>query len=316
MSKTTFTYKNRNRGFGLVGCLALLLSSITSSVAQTLPLLRQRSDVASYYNPAALAPLGVGQIMGIIGSEGQRNNYYLLLTELPGEFQSWVYKAGGQLLYSRQDLWEWSSFTLRSALQLSLSPYHNIQVGVEGAVYRLTFDGKRAIEEGVTNTELPTTKSEDKAFNLGLGVQYYGERLSAGVAITNILNSQLHIGSGYVSQLHPRYIASLNYRIGSTAMWSFIPAIFGGYDQDNKWQVDLKTSLWYHNRIALGAVYRWKEAYGIQMQLRLGSVSLGYQLEQTYLYPNRYSHELFLSYLLTSGKTKQKAPRYKSIRPL
>jgi len=62
MGKTTFTYGRRRRDLGLVGCLALLLFSVQPVASQSRPLVRQWDDALGYYNPAALAPLGTGQI--------------------------------------------------------------------------------------------------------------------------------------------------------------------------------------------------------------------------------------------------------------
>ena len=67
MGKTTFTYGRRRRDLGLVGCLALLLFSAQPVASQSRPLVRQWDEALGYYNPAALAPLGTGQIAGLWG---------------------------------------------------------------------------------------------------------------------------------------------------------------------------------------------------------------------------------------------------------
>ncbi|WP_287441186.1 hypothetical protein, partial [Porphyromonas sp.] len=85
MGKTTFTYGRRRRDLGLVGCLALLLFSEQPVASQSRPLVRQWDEALGYYNPAALAPLGTGQIAGLWGREDHRHSYYLLLTDLPLE---------------------------------------------------------------------------------------------------------------------------------------------------------------------------------------------------------------------------------------
>lgn len=316
MGKTTYTYNNRGGDFCLVGCLALLSLLPSPIVAQTRPLIRQRDAVAGYYSPAALAPLGESQITGLAGGRDERNSYYLLLVDRPLELFDGHYVVGGQLLHSTLELWEWTALSLRVALPIQLSANQRIQLGLEGAIHRLTFDGKRAQEEGITDSDLPTGKSEGKSFNLGMGLQYYGSRLSTGLAVTDFLSRQLLMGARYTIQLHPRYTANVSYRVGSKATWSFVPAIWTSYSQAESWHTDLRGTLWYHDRIAFGGNYRWEEAWGVHTQLCWGAFSLGYQLERTYRPPHSYYHELFLSYTLPSGYAKSTEPRYKSIRLL
>lgn len=316
MGKATFTYNNRSRDLGLVGCLALLLSITSPMKAQTRPLIRQRDAIAGYYSPAAFAPLGESQITVSVGGSDEQNNYYLLLAERPLELFDRHYITGGQFLHSALKLWEWTSLSLRVALPIQLSADQRVQLGIEGSIHRLTFDGKRAREEGITDSDFPITKSERKTLNLGLGLQYYGSHLSAGFAVTDLLSRQLLMGTRYTIHLYPRYTANLGYRVGGKATWSFVPAIWCSYSPMERWQTDWRGTMWYHDHIALGGLYRWGEAYGGYTQLHWGSFTLGYQLERTYRHPHSWHHELFLSYRLPSGYTKPIEPRYKSIRLL
>ena len=315
MGKTTFTYGRRRRDLGLVGCLALLLFSEQPAASQSRPLVRQWDEALGYYNPAALAPLGTGQIAGLWGREDHRHSYYLLLTDLPLELLGGRHIVGAQLLHHQQDLWEHSTFSLRGSACLPLSEGKRLQLGMEGTLHRLTFDGKKALEEGITNSELPTTKSEGKALGLSLGLQYYGERLYAGIAVTDLFGVHTRIGERYTAQLPPRYSATLSYHIGSDVAWAFVPAIWGSYSQDEKWRSEVRGTLWYHARIALGSSYRPGEALGLHTRLRLGELSLGYQVERSTRSSSFY-HELLLSYTLPHGRTKHTEPRYKSIRLL
>ena len=315
MGKTTFTYGRRGRDLGLVGCLALLLFSAQPVTSQSRPLVRQWDEALGYYNPAALAPQGTGQIAGLWGREDHRHSYYLLLTDLPLELLGGRHVVGAQLLHHQQDLWEHSTFSLRGSAYLPLSDGKHLQLGMEGTLHRLTFDGKKALEEGITNSELPTTKSEGKALGLSLGLQFYGERLSAGIAVTDLFGVHTRIGERYTTQLPPRYSATLSYHIGSDVAWAFVPAIWGSYSQDEKWQSEVRGTLWYHARIALGSSYRQGEALGLHTRLRLGELSLGYQVERSTRSSSFY-HELLLGYTLPHGRTKHTEPRYKSIRLL
>ncbi len=315
MGKTTFTYGRRRRDLGLVGCLALLLFSAQPVASQSRPLVRQWDEALGYYNPAALAPLGTGQIAGLWGREDHQHSYYLLLTDLPLEILGGRHVVGAQLLHHQQDLWEHSTFSLRGSACLPLSEGKRLQLGMEGTLHRLTFDGKKALEEGITNSELPTTKSEGKALGLSLGLQFYGERLSAGIAVTDLFGVHTRIGERYTTQLPPRYSATLSYHIGSAVAWAFVPAIWGSYSQDERWRSEVRGTLWYHARIALGSSYRPGEALGLHTRLRLGELSLGYQVERSTRSSSFY-HELLLGYTLPYGRTKHTEPRYKSIRLL
>ena len=57
------------------------------------------------------------------------------------------------------------------------------------------------------------------------------------------------------------------------------------------------------------------EVLGLHTRLRLGELSLGYQVERSTRSSSFY-HELLLGYTLPHGRTKHTEPRYKSIRLL
>lgn len=318
MGKTTSTWGSRHKSLACVGGLALSALLPSALLAQTRPEVRLWQEALPYYNPAASIATEGGQIAALYGHEDSRNKYYLILGGMPLDLLGGQHEVGAQLLHHQQDLWEQTALSARGALRFFLGQTQSLHLGLETSFYRLSFDGKKAQEEGITNLELPTTKTEGKAFDLSLGAYYTDRRLSAGIAVTDVLRSSVALSERYRAQTSPLYVAFLRYHIEWGQSFALQPTAFASYSKPLGWRKELGASISYQDRFSLGASYRFHSAWIAHTSIRLGDLRLGYLLERdtrTKSSPS-YRHEIFLGYTLPLTQGSKEETRYKSIRLL
>lgn len=192
-----------------------------------------------------------------------------------------------------------------------------LQIGLEGVLARTAFDGARALEEGITDPQLPTTKVEGKAFDLGLGLYWRGAGLSIGLSAQHLLGAEVYLTDRYQLHLPRSYSASISYRLGqvSTGL-SWEGSLLGMYREDSGYRGDLGLRAWWRGRFVLGAVYRWDRAVGIQIGASLSRLYLGYQGELSTQHRGQLHHELLVSYSFPLSRQRGKPQHYKSVRLL
>ena len=318
MGKTTSTWGSRHKSLACVGSLALSALLPSTLLAQTRPEVRLWQEALPYYNPAASIATEGGQITALYGHEDSRNKYYLILGGMPLDLLGGQHEVGAQLLHHQQDLWEQTALSARGALRFHLGQTQSLLLGLETTLYRLSFDGKRAQEEGITDQELPTAKTEGKAFDLSLGAYYTGRRLSAGIAVTDLLGSSVALSERYRAETNPLYVAFLRYRINLGKSLALQPTAFASYSKPSSWRKELGASISYQDRFSLGASYRFHHIWMAHTSISLGSLRLGYLLEQDTRSQGSpaYRHEFFLGYTLPLNQGSKEETRYKSIRLL
>lgn len=318
MGKTTATHGSRYQSLAYVGSLALSALLPLDLSAQTRPEIRLWQEVLPYYNPAASIAVEGGQLAALYGHTDSRHKYYLILGGMPLELLGGQHEVGAQLLHHQQDLWEQTALSARGALSLPLSLTQSLRLGIETTFYRLSFDGERAQEEGITDQELPRTKTEGKAFDLSLGAYYTGKRLSAGIAVTDLLGSSVALSERYKAETSPLYVAFLRYRIDLGKSLALQPSAFASYSKPSAWRQELGASISYQDRFSLGASYRFHHIWTAHTSISLGSLRLGYLLEQDTRSQGSsiYRHEFFLGYTLPLNQGSKEETRYKSIRLL
>ena len=192
-----------------------------------------------------------------------------------------------------------------------------LQIGLEGVLARTAFDGARALEEGITDPQLPTTKVEGKAFDLGLGLYWRGAGLSIGLSAQHLLGAEVYLADRYQLHLPRSYSASISYRLGqgSTGL-SWEGSLLGIYHEGGGYRGDLGLRAWWRGRFVLGAVYRWDRAVGIQIGASLSRLYLGYQGELSTQDRGQLHHELLISYSFPLSRQRGKPQHYKSVRLL
>ena len=296
--------------------LSLLEGLPTCLYAQRSPLVRQWQEAHAYICPAAIALSDEQRILGLYSYEERQSSLYGAMTDLPISFLGREHGVGAGVMNSTRGLTSGTEFSARYAwLQELLGG--RLQIGLEGVLARTAFDGARALEEGITDPQLPTTKVEGNAFDLGLGLYWRGAGLSIGLSAQHLLGAEVYLTDRYQLHLPRSYSASISYRLGqvSTGL-SWEGSLLGIYHEGGGYRGDLGLRAWWRGRFVLGAVYRWDRAVGIQIGASLSRLYLGYQGELSTQHRGQLHHELLISYSFPLSRQRGKPQHYKSVRLL
>ena len=296
--------------------LSLLGGLPTCLYAQRSPLMRQWQEAHAYICPAAIALSDEQRILGLYSYEERQSSLYGAMTDLPISLLGREHGVGAGVMNSTRGLTSSTEFAARYAwLQELLGG--RLQIGLEGVLARTAFDGARALEEGITDPQLPTTKVEGKAFDLGLGLYWRGAGLSIGLSAQHLLGAEVYLTDRYQLHLPRSYSASISYRLGqvSTGL-SWEGSLLGIYHEGGGYRGDLGLRAWWRGRFVLGAVYRWDRAVGIQIGASLSRLYLGYQGELSTQHRGQLHHELLISYSFPLSRQRGKPQHYKSVRLL
>lgn len=296
--------------------LSLLGGLPTCLYAQRSPLVRQWQEAHAYICPAAIALSDEQRILGLYSYEERQSSLYGAMTDLPISLLGREHGVGAGVMNSTRGLTSGTEFAARYAwLQGLLGG--RLHIGLEGVLARTAFDGARALEEGITDPQLPTTKVEGEAFDLGLGLYWRGAGLSIGLSAQHLLGAEVYLTDRYQLHLPRSYSASISYRLGqvSTGL-SWEGSLLGIYHEGGGYRGDLGLRAWWRGRIVLGAVYRWDRAVGIQIGASLSRLYLGYQGELSTQHRGQLHHELLISYSFPLSRQRGKPQHYKSVRLL
>ena len=296
--------------------LSLLGGLPTCLYAQRSPLVRQWQEAHAYICPAAIALSDEQRILGLYSYEERQSSLYGAMTDLPISLLGREHGVGAGVMNSTRGLTSSTEFAARYAwLQELLGG--RLQIGLEGVLARTAFDGARALEEGITDPQLPTTKVEGKAFDLGLGLYWRGAGLSIGLSAQHLLGAEVYLTNRYQLHLPRSYSASISYRLGqgSTGL-SWEGSLLSIYHEGGGYRGDLGLRAWWRGRFVLGAVYRWDRAVGIQIGASLSRLYLGYQGELSTQHRGELHHELLISYSFPLSRQRGKPQHYKSVRLL
>lgn len=296
--------------------LSLLGGLPTCLYAQRSPLVSQWQEAHAYICPAAIALSDEQRILGLYSYEERQSSLYGAMTDLPISLLGREHGVGAGVMNSTRGLTSSTEFAARYAwLQELLGG--RLQIGLEGVLARTAFDGARALEEGITDPQLPTTKVEGKAFDLGLGLYWRGAGLSIGLSAQHLLGAEVYLTDRYQLHLPRSYSASISYRLGqvSTGL-SWEGSLLGIYHEGGGYRGDLGLRAWWRGRFVLGAVYRWDRAVGIQIGASLSRLYLGYQGELSTQHRGQLHHELLISYSFPLSRQRGKPQHYKSVRLL
>ena len=306
----------RGRPMRALALLSLLGGLPTCLYAQRSPLVRQWQEAHAYICPAAIALSDEQRILGLYSYEERQSSLYGAMTDLPISLLGREHGVGAGVMNSTRGLTSSTEFAARYAwLQELLGG--QLQIGLEGILARTAFDGARALEEGITDPQLPTTKVEGKAFDLGLGLYWREAGLSIGLSAQHLLGAEVYLTDRYQLRLPRSYSASISYRLGqvSTGL-SWEGSLLGIYHEGGGYRGDLGLRAWWRGRFVLGAVYRWDRAVGIQIGASLSRLYLGYQGELSTQHRGQLHHELLISYSFPLSRQRGKPQHYKSVRLL
>lgn len=296
-----------------IGALAcLLLFPHTLGAQSDLPSPSAWHLLPSLINPSHFEASSSASLL--YGSSGKDRQHYLLHGSFPLSLGTSEVRLGATISQAKSRLWSASDLTGRASIPLLEGTGWHLSSGIELNFLRRAFDGARALSDGITDSELPTTRTEGKGFDFGLGLLLTGTRLQAGLSAQHLLATELSLGQRFSTQA-PRWIHSyLSYRIGSLTAWSLSPRTRLSLSNSKTylWQAGL--ALHYSERYQLYA-YTGKQYGGLSLAIPLGHFLLGYTWERHWK-PLGNSHEFLLSYRLPYTPSTPRTSSYTSIRLL
>lgn len=251
----------------------------------------------------------------LYGSAGQDLRHYLIQGSFPWELGGRALQLGATLEQGKGRFWQANDLTGRASLGLVQRPSWRLYAGLEASFLRRSFDGERALSEGITDSELPTTRTEGKAFDFGLGLYWVSPKLELGISAQHLLASEIRLGERFSTTAPRRLHAFATYILGSRSGWSLRPAAHLRWSSLWGNGQELALGLDYQERYQLRASWELRHSWSLSGTLSLGKFVLGYRWERSLLgAPLR--HEALISYRLPRPARSAHPTKYTSIRLL
>jgi len=192
--------------------------------------------------------------------------------------------------------------------------FYNMSIKPEWYIPESDFHQSLSDETGI----IPTTEASQLAFDVGIGAFLSSKNYFFGVSATHINQASIVLSDQARTFLARHYYLSAGYNISLTdPLFELQPSVYFKTD-GAAFQTDLLIDLVYKNRLSAGLNYRINDAIGVLLGFELNNgLKIGYAYDIITSALSGYtggSHELYLSYSLDLGKSRNK--KYKSVRYL
>ncbi|EHQ41080.1 MULTISPECIES: PorP/SprF family type IX secretion system membrane protein [Myroides] len=297
--------------------LVLGLLNLYQAAAQQDPLYTQYMYNPAIINPAYAASVNHLQFFGSyrtqwVGLEGAPKTAYLSATTPLND------SGLGMGFHFKND-----HLGVMDENQLSIDLAYTIQVNQEyklafglkgsGALLDVNYD-KLSIYDG---TDPMTAANIANSFsgNVGAGVYFYSDIAYLGLSVPMIVSSKKYDDNSYRVYNEKAHfylmggaVFDLNYYI------QFKPAALVKVNPSSPLQVDLTANFWFHEKLTLGAAYRWNSSFSglVGFQLNKG-LFIGYTYDADTRSLSKYhsgSHEIFMKFELFTNNRRKVAPRF------
>jgi len=205
---------------------------------------------------------------------------------------------------------------------LTTSENGRLALGLKGGAHLLNIDSSK-LNTGPFNSGDPETQIDiDNKFSpqIGAGAYYYTNKFYFGLSVPNILETE-HFdessnsnNSTATAEERVNYYMLTGYVFDVTDNLKFKPALLTKLVQGSPLQVDVSANFLIHDKLTLGAAYRWSAALsglvGFQVSDQI-MVGFAYDRETTDLQQyNDGSYEIFLRFELFKREEGMKNPRF------
>jgi type IX secretion system PorP/SprF family membrane protein len=165
---------------------------------------------------------------------------------------------------------------------------------------------------------IPQSEASQLALDLGFGVFLKSNKYFCGASVTHINEASITLGDQARTFLARHYYIAAGHNITLTdPLFELQPAVYFKTDLA-AYQADFTVDLVYKKRLRGGLNYRINDSVGVLLGFELSNgLRIGYAYDIMTSALAAYgdgSHELFLSYSIDLGKSRNK--RYKSVRYL
>lgn len=194
------------------------------------------------------------------------------------------------------------------------SETYKLSFGIKATANMFSLDRDKLNPEDADDPSLAGFKNKFSP-NIGAGVYYHSDKMYVGLSVPNILQQyayddnqvqvnkekmNLYLIGGYVFDLSP----SLKFK----------PAVLGKMVMGAPLQVDASANFLIHEKLTLGAAYRWDAAWSAMAGFQITNqwmIGYAHDRETTRLRNyNSGSHEIFLRYEFLNNFNRITSPRF------
>lgn len=302
----------RSTSCGIGALVCLYLSLLPLRAQSDLPRLGAWHLLPDHLNAAQLPATTSATVL--YGTAGKDVTHYLIQGSFPLDLGALPLALGATFEQGKSLLWQANDLTVRAGLPLLQRPHWQLTGGVEVNLLRRSFDGARALSEGITDSTLPTARTEGKGWDFGLGLHLASEHFEVGLSAQHLLGVELNLGQQFTTTIPRQLHAYSSALLGRRSGWALRPGVRLSYLSDEGARWELALGLHYRDRYQLRASWE-RQRWAATGAVSLGKFLLGYCWEQA---PRgeHPRHEFLLSYRLPQRSTTPRISRYTSIRLL
>ncbi len=205
-----------------------------------------------------------------------------------------------------------SSLNVQFSYNLQFSQNFKLYFGLSGGVGSYNVDLTKLNIYNVNDPSLTSNNSFVPKF--GAGFYLMSENEYIGFSVPNLLKSNVYANENVVlqNQIHAYIIAGKVFQISNNL--KFKPSVLAKITSGVSPQYDLSANFLYKEKLNLGAIYRWDNAYGFMLGYQINNqLFAGYSIDILTSKLNQYnsgSHEVFVRYELFKKYSKIQSPRF------
>ena len=233
-------------------------------------------------------------------------------------------KVGLGINFTRDEIFiaDESNLDIDFSYTLNISENGRLALGLKGGAHLLNIDSNKLNSGGFNNGDPDAQIDIDNKFSpqIGAGAFYYTDKFYMGLSVPNFLETE-HFdestnsnNSSATAEERINFYLMTGYTFELTDDLLFKPALLSKLVQGSPLQVDVSANFLIHDKLTLGAAYRWSAAisslvgFQVSDQLMLG---FAYDRETTELQQyNDGSFEFFLRFELFNRNDGLKNPRF------
>jgi type IX secretion system PorP/SprF family membrane protein len=305
--------------------LALVVLGLFSNISYG----QQDAQYTQYmYNPLSVNPAYAGardvlSFVGLyrsqwVGLEGAPRTMNFALHSPIGK------KVGLGINFTRDEIFisDESYLDIDFSYTLDVSSKAKLALGIKGGAHLLNIDSNKLNTGGFNNGDPDAQINIDNKFSpqIGAGAFYYTDNFYLGLSIPNFIETE-HFdessnsnNSSATAKENVNYYLMTGYTFDVSEALKFKPAVLTKVVQGAPLQVDLSANFLIHDKLTLGAAYRWSAAIsglvGFQVSDQI-MIGFAYDRETTDLQQyNDGSYEVFLRFELFNRTDGLKNPRF------
>lgn len=206
-----------------------------------------------------------------------------------------------------------SSLNVQFSYNIPISQDYKLYFGLNGGFGSYNVDLSKL---NIYNVNDPSLSENNNSFipKFGGGLFFMSENDYIGVSVPNFLKSNVFANDNVVfqNQIHVYAIAGKVFKLSNDI--KFKPSVLAKITSSAEPQYDFSANFLYKEKLNLGAIYRWDNAYGFMLGYQINNkFFVGYSIDILTSKLNQYnsgSHEVFVRYELFKNFSKIQSPRF------